>query len=70
MLHFLEMRIRIALSPQPTGMKSLFTDNEVNSTVGYPHDILSAVCGGDVNNVVACPWSHPKPYSIETLDSE
>lgn len=65
MLHFLDMRFRTQLSPDLNGERQRPTDdNETSSAVGYPHDLLTAVC--DEN----CPWSHPKPYSIETLDSE
>ncbi len=71
MLHFLEMRDMIASLPtSTTGLKPQFTDNETNTIVGYPHDILSAICGEDTNTVLACPWFHPKPYAAENLDSE
>lgn len=62
MLHFLEMRFRTALAP-------LVSDGETSRSVGYPHDMFSAICGED-STVSACSWSHPKPYSIETMESE
>lgn len=62
MLHFLEMRFRTRLAPR-------VSDDEGHNSVGYPHDMFSAICGEDIT-VTACSWSHPKPYSIETMESE
>ncbi len=62
MLHFLEMRFRTAFAPR-------VSDDERNPSVGYPHNMFSAICGEN-DAVSACAWSHPKPYSIETMESE
>lgn len=69
MLHFLEMRSRTALSPLTVGLKPLYTYDQRDPSVGYPHDMFSAICGEE-NTVSACAWSHPRPYSIETMESE
>lgn len=63
MLHFLEMRFRTTLVPQVNDEK------RNDSVVGYPHNMFSAICGEN-SPLSTCSWSHPKPYSIETMESE
>ncbi|KAJ6645515.1 L-gulonolactone oxidase [Pseudolycoriella hygida] len=57
MMHLLEMRFRTSLVQ--------LGESEASSIVGYPHDVLSAICG-----VEACMWSHPKPFAEETLEMD
>ncbi|KAJ6637361.1 L-gulonolactone oxidase [Pseudolycoriella hygida] len=66
MLYFLEMRNRTRLAP----LTKISRDggNDAHTTVGYPHDILSSICGR--SNAFACWWSHPKPFALETLQIE